>query len=231
VTDAPRRALVIVAHPDDAEFTAGGAIARLCADGWEVFYLLTTSGDMGSHDGRISRQELAAIREREQLAAAKVLGVKGCTFLRYPDGFLEDTPEVRGQIVREIRRIKPETVITWDPFRRSFTHRDHRITGQAALDAVYPLARSPLAYPEHLAQGLEVHRVQEVLLVGTSDPDYYVDVTEFFDTKMRALRKHRSQIGQAPLRELRKRLRGRLEEAGKAAGFPLAEAFRRITWT
>lgn len=231
MAEAAKRALVIMAHPDDAEFTAGGTIARLCSQGWDVFYLLTTSGDMGTHDGNTSREKLAALREREQMAAAKVLGVMGCTFLRYPDGFLEDTAEMRGKIVYEIRRIRPDLVITWEPFRRTFTHRDHRITGQAALDAVYPLARSPLAYPEHLEQGLHVHRANEVLLAGAAEPDYYVDVTTFFPTKMAALKKHRSQIGGAPIRELRERLRKRMAETGQQAGYQLAEAFRRLTWT
>ena len=130
----------MVAHPDDAEFLCGGSIARLCAEGWEVNYVLTTSGDMGTRDDKMSRQAMAAIREKEQVEAATVLGVKEVVFLRYPDGFYEDTAESRGKIVREVRRLKPDLVITWDPFRRSFTHRDHRLTGQSTIDALYPLA-------------------------------------------------------------------------------------------
>ena len=228
--EGPRNALVIVAHPDDAEFLCGGTVARWCSEGWTVDYVLTTSGDMGSRDPEMTRERLLALREKEQSAAAKALGVRECVFLRYPDGYVEDTVELRGKLVREIRRLKPDLVVTWDPFRRGFNHRDHRLTGQAALDAIYPLARNPLGYPEHLEDGLEVHRVNEVLLAGTDQPDYYVDVSVFLNTKINALRKHKSQIGQAPVRELRKRLRARMAEVGKEPGYKLAEGFRRITW-
>ena len=226
----PRHALVIVAHPDDAEFLCGGTVARWCSEGWTVDYVLTTSGDMGSKEEGMTRKKLLAIREKEQRAAAKALGVRDCTFLRYPDGYVEDTVELRGKLVREIRRLKPDLVVTWDPFRRGFNHRDHRLTGQAALDAVYPLARNPLGYPEHLQEGLEVHRVNEVLLAGTDQPDYFVDVSKFLGKKIDALREHKSQIGEAPPKELQKRLRARMAEVGKEPGYKLAEAFRRISW-
>jgi LmbE family N-acetylglucosaminyl deacetylase len=228
--EGPRKALVIVAHPDDAEFLCGGTVARWCAEGWTVDYLLTTSGDMGSKEEGMTRKKLLSIREKEQRAAAKALGVRRCIFLRYPDGYVEDTVELRGKIVREIRRLKPDLIVTWDPFRRGFNHRDHRLTGQAALDAVYPLARNPLGYPEHLEEGLKIHRVNEVLLAGTDQPDYHVDVSNYLEKKMEALSKHESQIGQAPPKELRKRLRDRMAQAGKKPGYKLAESFRRLTW-
>jgi LmbE family N-acetylglucosaminyl deacetylase len=220
----------VVAHPDDAEFLCGGSIAKLCAEGWEVNYILTTSGDMGTRDDKMSRPAMAVIREKEQVEAATVLGVKEVLFLRYPDGFYEDTAESRGKIVREVRRLKPDLVITWDPYRTSFTHRDHRLTGQSTMDALYPLARNPLGYPEHLLEGLEVHRVNEVWLAGSPDPDHYVDVTDQFDIRIKALRKHKSQIGGAPIAGLRKRLRDRLKEVAKEQEFELGEAFRRIVW-
>ena len=220
----------MVAHPDDAEFLCGGSIAKLCAEGWEVNYILTTSGDMGTRDDKMSRPAMAVIREKEQVEAATVLGVKEVVFLRYPDGFYEDTAESRGKIVREVRRLKPDLVITWDPYRTSFTHRDHRLTGQSTMDALYPLARNPLGYPEHLLEGLEVHRVNEVWLAGSPDPDHYVDVTDQFDIRIKALRKHKSQIGGAPIAGLRKRLRDRLKEVAKEQEFELGEAFRRIVW-
>jgi LmbE family N-acetylglucosaminyl deacetylase len=225
-----RRALVVVAHPDDAEFACGGTVAKLCAEGWEVHYVLTTSGDMGTHDESLGRPQLAAIREKEQVAAATALGVRSVTFLRYPDGFFEDTAESRGKIVREIRRLKPGLVITWDPFRRTFTHRDHRLTGQATLDAIFPLARDHLAYPEHLLEGLDIHRCNEVLLAGTADPDYYVDVTDHFAAKIQALGKHKSQLRGARTGQLRKRIRDRMREVAKDQEFELGEAFRRIAW-
>ncbi len=230
MADDARSALIIVAHPDDAEFLCGGTIARWCSEGWEVNYLLTTSGDMGSHDSEMTRERLGPIREREQRAAARALGARECVFLRYPDGFVDDTVEMRGKIVREIRRFKPEVVVTWNPFRASFTHRDHRLTGQAALDAVYPLSRTHLCFPEHLEEGLEPHRVKEVLLAAVEEPDYYVDVSDYLNKKIQALRKHKSQIGRAPVRELRKRVRARMAELGEKAGYKLAEGFRRLTW-
>lgn len=223
-------AMVIVAHPDDAEFLCGGTVASLVQSGWTVHYMLTTSGDMGSKDPSMTRQKLGRIREREQTAACKVLGVSEVIYLRYPDGFVEDTAEMRGRIVRELRRLKPWTVITWNPFRSSFTHRDHRLTGQAAVDAVFPLARDPLAYPEHIEEGLKAHRVMELLLAG-DNPDHWVDVPEeAFRVKIAALKKHRSQIGSAPIRELSRRLRDRMSEAGKEKGYALAEGFRRMSW-
>ncbi len=205
-------------------------MARWAAEGWEVNYVMATSGDMGSHDSEMSRERLGALREKEQRRAARVLGVRECVFLGYPDGFVEDTVEFRGQLVRQIRRFRPDVVVTWDPFRRGFNHRDHRLTGQAALDAAYPLARSHLSYPEHLEEGLAPHGVREALLAGTDQPDYYVDVSDFFDKKIQALRRHKSQIGRYPPRELRKRVRERMAEVGKEAGYKLAEAFRRIEW-
>ncbi len=230
MAEEPRKALVIIAHPDDAEFLFAGTIARWCAEGWEVNYVLATSGDMGSNDPEMTRERLAPLREKEQRQAAKVLGVRECVFLRYPDGFVEDTPEFRGQLVREIRRFRPEVLVTWDPFRRSFNHRDHMLTGRAALDAGYPLARSHLAYPEHLEEGLEPHRVQEVLLAGSEQPDHYVDVSDYFAKRMQAIRQHKSQVGRTPAREFRKRLRERMAAVGKEPGYKLAEAFRRIEW-
>ncbi len=226
----PKRALVIVAHPDDAEFLCAGTIARWAAAGCEVGYVLVTSGDKGSHDEGMTSERLAAVREKEQRAAAKALGARECVFLGYPDGFVEDTPELRGRLVREIRRFKPDVVVTWDPYRLGHNHRDHRLTGQAALDAVYPLSRSHLYYPEHLDEGLEPHRVEEALLAGTDRPNYHVDVTDYFRAKMKALRCHKSQIGRYPIAEVRKRVRERMAEVGKEAGFKLAEAFHRLEW-
>jgi LmbE family N-acetylglucosaminyl deacetylase len=230
VTETPRNALIVVAHPDDAEFLCGGTVARWASEGCEVNYVLSTSGDMGTHDEGMTRERLAAIREREQRAAAKVLGVRECVFLGWPDGFVEDTRELRGQIVLQIRRFQPDVLLTWDPYRRSFTHRDHRLTGQAAVDAAFPLARDILAYPEQLTDGLKPHRVSEVFLAGSDEPDHHVDVGDYFQKKIQALRRHKSQLGAYPLKELRKRLRERMTEAAKGSEYKLAERFRRIKW-
>ncbi len=177
----PKRALVIVAHPDDAEFLCAGSVARWVSEGWEVGYVLVTSGDKGTHDEEMTGERLAEIREEEQRAATKALGVSTCVFLGYPDGFVEDTAELRGELVREIRRFKPDVVVTWDPYRLGHNHRDHRLTGQAALDAAYPLSRSRLYYPEHLVEGLEPHRAKEALLAGSDRSNYHVDVSDFLN--------------------------------------------------
>jgi len=226
-----KTAMVIVAHPDDAEFLCGGTVAKLVDDGWTVHYMLTTSGDMGSKDPEMTREKLGSIREKEQRAACDVLGVGETIFLRYPDGFVEDTAEMRGRIVRELRRLKPHTVITWNPFRQTFTHRDHRLTGQAAVDAVFPLARDPLAYPEQIDEGLEYHRVLELLLAGAENPDHWVEIPEAaFKKKIAALKKHKSQLGNAPIAEIRKRVKARMADAGKDQGYEMAESFRRMAW-
>lgn len=228
--EEPRRALVVVAHPDDAEFTAGGTVAKLCAEGWEIYYVVATSGDKGSHDLEVSPQHLARLREEEQRAAAQVLGVRECVFLGYPDGFLEDTAELRGQMVRLIRLYRPTTVITWDPYRRPFNHRDHRIVGQAAADAAFPLSRGHLFYPEHLEEGLEPHRAQELHLAGTDQPDHYVDISQYLDKKVDALLCHASQMRGRSREEIAKMVRERGEEVGKAGGVAVAEAFRRLSF-
>ena len=225
-----KRALVIVAHPDDAEFLCAGTVARWVDEGWDVGYVLTTSGDKGSHDEGMTAEKLAAIREKEQRAAAKALGVSDCVFLGYPDGFVEDTPELRGMLVREIRRFRPDVIVTWDPYRAGHNHRDHRLTGQAALDAAYPLSRSPLYYPEQIEEGLQPHRASEALLAGTDRPNYHVDVSDYFNAKIKALRAHKSQMGRYGMAQIRKRVRERMAEVGKEAGFKLAEAFHRIEW-
>jgi len=225
-----RKALVIVAHPDDAEFLCAGTIGRWCAEGWEVAYVLVTDGDKGSNEPGMTADKLAAIRREEQRGAAAVLGVKECVFLGYPDGFVEDTVELREKLVREIRRFRPDLVVTWDGFRRGFNHRDHRLTGQVAMDAVYPLSRSHMYFEEHMRDGLSPHEVNEVLLAGTDQPDYYVDIKDFFAIKLKAVLCHQSQVGKRPVEEMEKRMRERAQEIGKEAGYELAESFRRISW-
>jgi LmbE family N-acetylglucosaminyl deacetylase len=226
--EGPRTALVIVAHPDDADFLCAGTVAGWCDKGWDVYYVLATSGDKGSPDPDITPQELAATREREQRQAANVLGVKECIFLGHPDGFLEDTVDLRRQIVRLIRRYRPHVVITWDGHRRAFNHRDHRTIGVATRDAVTPAAHNMQYYRELRDEGLEPHRIDELLLVGSDEPDYHVDISAYFDKKTEALRCHVSQMRQPIDEERLKGWRRWHEQVGKKAGYPLAEAFRRI---
>ena len=151
---APKRALAVFAHPDDAEFTSGGTLALLCARGWDVNVVVTTSGNKGTKDPEVTPQYLAGIREEEQRRASAILGTHEPTFLGFPDGYLHDDDELRGLLVRQIRMHRPELVITWDGFRPGFNHRDHRVTGLVALDAVAPAAANPHYFPEQIADGL-----------------------------------------------------------------------------
>jgi len=223
------RVLVIVAHPDDAEFGAGGTIARWAREGREVFLAVTTNGDKGSSDPKMTSERLMRLRQEEQREAARVLGIREVVFLGYPDGFLEDTPALRQDIVRLIRLYRPDIVVTHNPYpglRRFIQHRDHRVTGTVALDAVYPLARNRLMFPELLAEGLEPHRVSEVYLTGSDDPDTWVDISETIHLKIAALRCHRTQIGDPE--DLDRRVREAARQVGEPQGIPFAEAFRRI---
>ena len=223
----PRRALAIMAHPDDIEFTCGGTAAVLAEDGWEVVFCLVTSGDKGTKDESLASHDLATLREAEQEAAARELGVNRCIFLRVPDGFVEDGPELRGLIVRTLREVRPQILMTWDGYR-GFNHRDHRTVGLVALDAAFPLARNPHYFPEHAAEGLAPHRVNTILLAGSREPDYFVDVSAQLDKKINALRRHASQVQAASPEEWRKRLHRGRDQAAQAGRVPWAESFRRL---
>lgn len=193
-----RRVMVILAHPDDPEFFCGGTVGRWAREGKEIVYVLATRGERGSDDLSIPPETLARIREEEQRAAARVLGVREVVFLNYPDGSLTPSLDLRRDLAREIRRWRPDIVITCDPtvrYRSShLNHPDHRAIGDAALDAVYPDARNPRQFPELLEEGLLPHRVQEVYIAGAAEPDTEVDITESLGLKLEALRQHRSQI-------------------------------------
>ncbi len=220
--------LVITAHPDDAEFGAAGTVARWTREGKTVAYVVCTDGEKGTSDREVRPEQLAQVREREQLAAAEVLKVREVVFLRYPDQGLEDTSEFRQAIVREIRKFRPTTVITSDPYRRYLWHRDHRVTGQVVLDAVFPFARDHLAYPALLEEGLEPHKVKEILFWAAEDINYRVDITATFDLKLAALRCHESQVKELPIPDLESWLRNRCHSMAHGEHFELAEAFQRV---
>ena len=226
-TGPDRTALVVMAHPDDIEFTCGGTAAKLADDGWNVVFCLVTSGDKGTKDEAIAASELAALREAEQEGAARELGAARCIFLRVPDGFVEDGPELRGALVRVIREVRPELLITWDGYR-GFNHRDHRTVGIAVLDAVFPLARNPHTYAEQSAEGLGWQRVNTVLLAGSAEPDFQVDVSEQMERRIDALMRHGSQVAAAKREDLVKRMRERAEAAAAEGRVPWAENFRRL---
>ncbi len=227
----PQRALVIAAHPDDIEFVVAATVAKWVQAGTKARYVLVTSGDAGSHQPGITREELARIREAEQRAAARTVGVDDVVFLGHPDGEVEQTLALRRDLVREIRRFKPDTVICYDPTRlfvedRYINHPDHRAVGQAALDAVAPAAAMPLVFGELREEGLEPHRVYQVLVASTLEPDTWIDVTETIDLKIEALRQHASQFPDDWDPE--EMVREWATENGSKIGVPYAEAFRRF---
>ena len=224
------RVMAILAHPDDAEFTCAGTVARWVDEGREVIYLVCTNGDKGTSDPEMTPERLARIREQEQREAAQVLGVKGVVFLGHPDGGLEDTPQFRGEVVREIRRYRPDIVLTSDPYRRYMQHRDHRMAGIVALDAVYPYARDHLFYPEHLAQGLQPHKVKEVYIWGSDNPNTFIDITATFERKLEALSRHQSQFRSWRWEQVKERMRRMAASYGQGQGMELAEAFYRIEY-
>jgi len=226
--DTPKRALAIFAHPDDAEFGCAGAVAKWARQGTEVYYLACTRGDKGSNDPEMTAERLAPIREREQREAASVLGVREVVMLHYGDGELEDTRNLRRDIVRAVRRFRPDVVFTSNPFvNNRHIHRDHRVTGQVVLDGLFPYARDHLHFPELLREGLEPHKTLLALLWGAEGPDVLIDITETIDAKVEALMCHRSQFrGRA--NQVAERVRSWARETGQRAGVPYAEAFRKI---
>jgi LmbE family N-acetylglucosaminyl deacetylase len=220
--------LVITAHPDDAEFGAAGTVARWTREGLTVVYVVCTDGEKGTGDRSMSPERLALVRQKEQLAAADVLGVREVAFLHHPDQGLEDTFEFRKEIVRVIRTYQPSIVVTSDPYRRYLWHRDHRITGQVVLDAVFPFARDHLAYPDLLNEGLEPHKVKEILFWAAEDINYRVDITETFTLKLAALRCHESQVKELPMPDLEGWLQERCRSMAHGEPYELAEAFHRV---
>lgn len=227
------RALVIVAHPDDAEFSSAGTVALWSDRGIEVSYVICTDGAAGAADPTIEQSRLASLRETEQREAADVLGVKDVIFLAQPDGQLRATDELRGQLVKVIRQIRPDLIVCQNAVRNYSNlfgnHPDHLAAGQLAIEAVYPYARNPHAYPELLAQGLQPHSVREVWVVGTETPDQIVDVTSTVDRKIAALAKHRSQ--HTPGQDVSVRVLERMAKMGEPHGVAYAETFRRLSST
>lgn len=218
--------MVVTAHPDDMESWCAGTLARSIDAGAMVRLLLVTSGDKGSDDPRATPADVARRREEEALKAARRLGIVETAFLRYPDGEVEDTRALRGDLVAWVRRWRPDVVFTHDPeypFPPYLTHRDHRVVGRAALDAVYPLARDRLSFPEHTAEGLPPHAVRMVWLFSSARPDAYVDIRAGFARKIAARLAHDSQTHDSEA--LRRGWRARATRIGAEAGLELAEAF------
>jgi LmbE family N-acetylglucosaminyl deacetylase len=221
--------MVVTAHPDDPEFGAGGTVAKLVRQGREVTYVIVTNGNKGSGDRAVVAEQLVRIREGEQRSAARVLGVEHVEFLGYEDGEVEDTRRLRLDITRQIRRWRPDLIITQHPNRTYSNffgwHRDHRITAGVVLDCVYPLARDHLSFPELLPE-YEPHKVREVYMVQWEHPRLVVDITDTMNLKLEAVARHASQVGDFPAVEAR--VRRRAAALGEARGYAYAEGFDQI---
>ena len=233
VTQVPERAMVVFAHPDDAEIGSGGVVARWIAAGCEVAYVLCTNGDAGTAERSLTPDQLARKRAAEQRAAADFMGVAHVEMLGYPDGFLADTRELLGDIVRAIRKHRPHTVFVHDPYRiKGFQHRDHRSAGIATTDAVYPFARDHLHFPEQITrEGLEPHKVRELWYWGMDEPNVIVDVTSSVDKQIAALVRHESQMpgfNVASGETIGHRLKKNAAENATGYGFEYGAVFRRL---
>lgn len=240
MTEQPdqRNALVIVAHPDDAEFGSAGTVAKWAQEGWNVTYVICTDASAGGGDeatdvGPDARKRLSETRKREQREAAKILGVKDVIFLDYPDGRLQPTIELRRDLVRIIRQVKPQRVIvpspdrTWTPaYSTGRYHPDHLAVGEASLAALYPAAQNPWDFPELLEEGIPPYHVAEIYVVGAPAANHTEDISSTIDRKVAALRAHESQLA-AHFDELEPMIRKWAEETGKEQGYAAAESFHK----
>lgn len=230
---APARVMSIHAHPDDQEFTVGGTIAKWARAGSEVVTVCITSGDSGSNektDPNMTKEAMVKVREDEQRAAGRALGVKEVVFLRYPDGMLQPTITLRRDLTRLIRKYKPDVVVCGDPTVRFYgnsymNHPDHRVAADVALDAVFPSAGTRLIFPELLSEGLEPHEVARIFIHGSEKPDTFIDIRETLATKVAALKEHRSQIHEWDPAEMMQQW---AREEGKERNLDAAEAFRQM---
>ena len=229
----PKVAMTIQAHPDDQEFSVAGTLAKWAQAGAELYSVVITSGDSGSNDSQYDetyKPVLANLREGEQQAANDILGVKGTIFLRYPDGTLTPSIELRRELTRLIRQYKPDVVICGDPTQRFFgnsyvNHPDHRAAAEAACDAVFPSAGTRLIFPELLHEGYEPHNVRYLYLHGSEKVDVWVDISATIEKKVAALQQHKSQVGDW---DVDKAMREWAASDGKARGLAYAESFRRM---
>ena len=232
------RVLVVAAHPDDPDFMAGGTVGKLASEGAEVIYVVCTDGSQGGENPAQPDEELVVMREREQRDAAGILGVKDVVFLGYRDGYLYPTVDVRRDITRQIRKYRPDLVITHAPLRQinippGASHPDHLATGEACMAAVYPDARNPRAYRDLLAEGLEAFKVRELWFPFFEQPNHFVDISGCFDLKLKAILAHNSQFNpdvnprDRDLSEMEKWMRDRHHQMGEKIGVEYAEAFHR----
>jgi LmbE family N-acetylglucosaminyl deacetylase len=224
--ESPKKVLVITPHPDDADFWCSGTIAKWLGNGATVRYVLCTDGGKGTTDPNISSADLSKLREQEQADAVEALGVQELVLLHHPDGSLEDDDELRRELVRQIRQVQPDVVLCPEPYRKNLAwHRDHRIAGQVALDAVFPCARDHLHFVELWRdEGLEPHKTPTMLFWGTENADTTIDITESMDAKIK------SQMDGRSLKEIEDFVRERAQVSEGGSGKEYVEAFRKVTF-
>ncbi|MDE0719873.1 MAG: PIG-L family deacetylase [Dehalococcoidia bacterium] len=230
--ESPKKVLVITPHPDDADFWCSGTIAKWLGDGATVRYVLCTDGGKGTTDPNISSADLSKLREQEQADAVEALGVQELVLLHHPDGSLEDDDELRRELVRQIRQVQPDVVLCPEPYRKNLAwHRDHRIAGQVALDAVFPCARDHLHFVELWRdEGLEPHKTPTMLFWGTENADTTINITESMDSKIKAVAAHKSQMDGRSLKEIEDFVRERAQVSEGGSGKEYVEAFRKVTF-
>lgn len=228
--DSQEIILAVAAHPDDLDFSTSGTIAKWIREGATAYYLILTDGSKGSNDLQMTSKKLIKIRRQEQLAAAKILGVKKVFFLNYPDCELVADLKLKKEITQKIRQLKPTKVVTINPqvlfsVKRNFVnHSDHRAAGLATIDSVYPLARDHLTFPQQLKEGLKPHKVKELYLSSFAEGNFISDISQTFDLKIAALRAHKSQVDDKALRRVEEWSR----QAGRRRGFKYAEVFIKL---
>ncbi|MDO8601197.1 MAG: PIG-L deacetylase family protein [bacterium] len=223
--------LAIAAHPDDLDFACAGTTAKLTRQGSEVVYLIISDGSKGSQNVKVAPSKLAKIRKEEQKKAAKAVGVSEVIFLGVKDGEVENTKPLRKEIVKVIRKTKPDVVFSFDPANSNFdnpyrSHRDHRLAGEAVFDAIYPAAGNESFFPELLKQGYRPHQIKEIWFSVSPKPNKIIDITKTIGDKIKALSCHKSQI--ADMKEIGKMIKDWARRSGKKKGYKYAEAFRVV---
>ncbi|MGD2251709.1 MAG: PIG-L deacetylase family protein [Anaerolineales bacterium] len=227
----PESAMAIVAHPDDIEYSCAGTLARWARAGTRLAYVICTSGEVGFNQPGYDREKAIATRESEQMKAAEIVGAKDVTFLRHPDGLLQPTLELRKQLVREIRRFRPEVVVCGDPTivwagDAYINHPDHRAAATAALDATFPAAGQPNLFPELEDEGFTAHKPRKVYVTGWQQADVFVSIDETIDIKLAALRAHASQMKN---RDPEPRIKEWATDGARGKEMEYAETFRVVT--
>lgn len=228
-----KKFLVFSPHPDDVDFGCSATVAKLTSEGNEVVYCIVTNGEKGVHKVHQSKRAMMLMREQEQRAAARTVGVREVIFLREADGTLENTQDLRRRLTRVVREVRPDIVISQDPGNQTFDsfgrfHRDHRVTAEAVFDALYPAVGSIGFFPELTKADIMPHQIEEVWFWGTDKPNMWVDVSRTMDKKIGALHAHESQI--KDVKAMEKRMRDRARDAGKKKGMKYTETFRRLTF-